>query len=123
MPNIVISITPSLQAIGKAFRSVDLRDFLQKEIENIAFLTESYSKQVVPVDTGRLRSSISTDIGNLRAKVTTGTDYAVYVHEGTRRMRARPFMLWGAEFAERRVEEKDIAQRLDRKLREQLSHI
>ena len=55
------------------------------------------SKRIVPVDTGRLRSS-----GHVKPPRTTktaasvelayATDYAVYVHEGTRRMKGRKYL-------------------------------
>lgn len=46
------------------------------------------------VDTGRLRSSMNYQV-DLPKKVTvvgTNVEYAPYVHEGTRRMAARPFL-------------------------------
>lgn len=58
----------------------------------VALLAERYSKLNTPVDTGRLRASISSDIRPMQATVSTHTNYARYVHDGTRRMRARPFM-------------------------------
>lgn len=49
-----------------------------------------------PVDTGRLRASIrwslAKDAQGLVAIVGTDVKYAVYVHEGTRFMAARPFL-------------------------------
>lgn len=47
-----------------------------------------------PVKTGRMRQSISLRWGKGTASIHTSrvTPYAVYVHEGTGRMKARPFM-------------------------------
>ena len=46
------------------------------------------------VDTGRLRSSMTyeVDAPNKRTVVGTNVEYAPYVHEGTSRMAARPFL-------------------------------
>tara|TARA_Y100000310_G_scaffold304046_1_gene342861 strand:+ start:261 stop:623 length:363 start_codon:yes stop_codon:yes gene_type:complete len=49
----------------------------------------------VPVDTGRMRASISKRrIQKLAAGVFVGVNYGKFVHEGTRRMSARPFIQW-----------------------------
>lgn len=45
-----------------------------------------------PVDTGELRSSETAESDDTSLTLTAGTDHAVYVHQGTRRMAARPFM-------------------------------
>lgn len=48
------------------------------------------------IDTGRLRSSIAIAVlpqeGTWVGRVGTNVDYAIYVHEGTRYMRANPFL-------------------------------
>lgn len=61
-----------------------------------AIRVQGAAKRNCPVDTGRLRSSISvsqefTDHG---AVTTVGTDveYAIFVHEGTRYIAGRPFL-------------------------------
>lgn len=61
------------------------------------FEIQGQAKQRTPVDTGRLRSSIGTGAGKAKVKkmvgyVGTNVEYSVYVHEGTSRMRARPFL-------------------------------
>lgn len=59
---------------------------------------QNAARQRAPVDTGRLRSSIATTRpearGNRTLVVRIGSNvrYAIYVHEGTRYMRARPFL-------------------------------
>jgi HK97 gp10 family phage protein len=59
---------------------------------------ETAAKQYAPVDTGRLRASITTALFSvpydpyLAVRVGTDVDYAVYVHEGTRYMAERPFL-------------------------------
>jgi HK97 gp10 family phage protein len=60
---------------------------------------ETAAKARCPVDTGRLRSSInwrmSLDGGTLAAIIGTNVEYAIYVHEGTRYMPGRPFLVEG----------------------------
>ena len=74
-----------------------LRDASMKS----AFTVEREAKILSPVDTGRLRASIATSLGildqGLTSIVSTNVEYAIYVHEGTRRMRGRPFMKQAAE--------------------------
>lgn len=56
----------------------------------------NHAKKLCAVDTGRLRSSITYEIGEsggeLAARVGTNVEYAPYVEFGTRRMRAQPFL-------------------------------
>ena len=54
------------------------------------------AKRNCPVDTGRLRSSITealgTDSQGLVERIGTDVDYAPHVEFGTSRMRAQPFL-------------------------------
>ena len=45
-----------------------------------------------PVDTGELRGSETAESNDASLTLTAGSDHALYVHQGTRRMAARPFM-------------------------------
>lgn len=45
-----------------------------------------------PVLTSRLRSSTASVFSNLKGEVGTHTNYDVFVHEGTRFMKGRPFL-------------------------------
>lgn len=76
---------------------------LQNVIYKGSLLVERFGKQNAPVDTGRLRASISTDIHPLTATTSTNTNYARYVHDGTRYMRGRPFMTDAAKSAEGQI--------------------
>lgn len=49
-------------------------------------------KARTPVDTGLLRSSETVATSETELRFAARTDYAVYVHEGTRYMPGRPFM-------------------------------
>lgn len=55
------------------------------------------SRQATPVDTGRLRASHYERFGNLRGEVGTNTSYDLFVHDGTRYMRARPYLRTAVE--------------------------
>jgi hypothetical protein len=75
-----------------------------------AIRVESRAKQLCPVDTGRLRSSITWRIiysgGALDALVGTNVEYAIFVHEGTRPhvIRGNPWLYWpGAAHPVRQV--------------------
>jgi len=83
---------------------IHIKKALNNAIMKSAFLVERESKRVAPVDTGRLRSSIFTIIEPLKATVQPRVNYAIFVHEGTFRMRSRPFMRWGAEKARNEIQ-------------------
>lgn len=97
MSNLAITVTPSFDKVGKAISQIKLGKALQDAVAKFAFSVERESKKVTPVDTGRLRASIATDVGTLRATIAPHTNYAVFVHEGTRFMKGRPFMDWGLD--------------------------
>lgn len=103
MVNIQVKVNPTFQEVGKKFRNVDVKKASQEGIAELALLTERFSKIASPIDTGRMRSSISTDIGNLQAKISPHVEYAIYVHEGTRYMKARPFLSIGYSQAEMKM--------------------
>jgi HK97 gp10 family phage protein len=66
-------------------------DLLRRVIQ-----VEATAKRLCPVDTGRLRSSITHELGvdsrGLVGTVGTNVTYAPYVEFGTSRMRAQPFL-------------------------------
>lgn len=101
---LTITFTPSIAVLQKKFRSIDIKEFLRKEIEKLGFLVEGEAKRVTPVDTGRLRSSIVplTLITGLGVAIRPTVNYAYYVHEGkgsNKNYGRRPFMDIGAEKA------------------------
>lgn len=100
MSDFTITIKPSFAEVGRALGNVKFESFLRKEINKVAFSIERVAKQVTPVDTGTLKSSILTSpaVLGLKATISPRVHYAIYVHEGTRYMRARPFMTMGAAF-------------------------
>lgn len=121
MSNIQFNVTvnPSTEILARAFAKPNINAFLRAEINRLAASVERFSKQLTPVRTGALRASINFTPAStmLQSVVSTHKDYAVYVHEGTKYMRSRPFMKYGAMFAQIGVE-KQIASRLDREFTE-----
>lgn len=89
-----ISITLDVASVTKFFKEIpeNLERAIATTIQKATLLIERDAKIGAPVDTGRLRSSISSEIRPLSSTVSTHTNYARYVHDGTRFMRARPFM-------------------------------
>ena len=71
------------------------RKEVQKLIARTALLIEADAKRAAPVDTGRLRSSIHTDLSeivSLVARVGSDVNYSLYVELGTSKMLARPYL-------------------------------
>lgn len=97
-------ITIQIKGLDQVIRKFERmpREFINemdKSVKRSAYLVEGESKKITPVDTGRLRSSIMSSFSVLQAIIGPHTDYAIYVHEGTRYMQGRPFMKQGAEKA------------------------
>ena len=56
---------------------------------------EEIIKEAAPVDTGALRDSVESEITDDGFRVVVGNDevnYAIYVHDGTSRQEADPFV-------------------------------
>jgi len=103
MPQIILTFVPSLESLGNVFKNIAVSSFVSYEINEIANKVISFGKQLAPVDTGLMRSRINqtgfSTPQSLKAVVETGVFYSIYVHEGTRYMRGRPFMESGADLA------------------------
>ena len=65
---------------------------INKALKAVALTAEGYAKQECPVDTGRLRSSITNEVDTETAYIGTNVEYGPYVEMGTSRMRAQPFL-------------------------------
>jgi HK97 gp10 family phage protein len=70
---------------------------LVKEVLKRALQVESRAKMLCPVDTGRLRSSITSAVekegDTIVGVVGTNVEYASYVEFGTSRLEAHPFLI------------------------------
>jgi hypothetical protein len=61
-----------------------------QEMQIGARMVQNRAKILAPVDTGRLRASISKDVNSLSFKVFSNVEYAGYVNDGTRPHVIRP---------------------------------
>lgn len=67
---------------------------LAKALEEVGLVAEGYAKKACPVDTGRLRNSITHQVRPSEKSVYIGTnvEYSAYVELGTSRMKPQPFL-------------------------------
>lgn len=66
---------------------------IQKALEMIGLQAEGYAKLECPVDTGRLRNSITHAQEDEQTEVIGSVvEYAPYVEFGTQRSKAQPYM-------------------------------
>lgn len=63
-------------------------------LEEVGLVAEGYAKRACPVDTGRLRNSIThlVDEGTRHVIIGTNVKYAPYVELGTRHQKPQPFL-------------------------------
>jgi len=76
-----------------------VRTVLQDELTNAMLQGYQLSYNLCPVRTGFLRSTIQWFVHQLRGYLQATAPYAIYVEMGTYRMRARPFLRSGLEYA------------------------
>ena len=71
----------------------ELKSKIPSALEEIGLAAEGYAKRLAPVDTGRLRNSISHTVeGTEAAVVGTNVEYAPYVELGTSKTGAQPYL-------------------------------
>lgn len=74
----------------------DLSFKILQALETCGLVAEGYAKRLCPVDTGRLRNSIThsveIDDGSGVAYIGTNVEYAPYVEMGTSRTTPQPFL-------------------------------
>lgn len=61
-------------------------------LEAVGLQAEGYAKLLCPVDTGRLKNSISHAVQGVTVYIGTNVEYGPYVEYGTRRQRAQPYL-------------------------------
>lgn len=64
----------------------------EKALEAIGMQAETYGKKLCPVDTGRLRNSITHQTESDAVYVGTAVEYAPFVELGTSRQKAQPYI-------------------------------
>lgn len=72
-----------------------LNSELARKNEAAAIAIESEAKRLAPVDTGRLRASITHDSDETGAVIGTNLEYAPFVELSTRNTPAQPFLVPG----------------------------
>lgn len=72
---------------------------VSKELEDTAHKVERQAKELVPVDTGALRSSIDTSGNNLTYDITASTEYARHIEYGTKphTIKGNPYLVWDGQ--------------------------
>lgn len=70
-------------AISKAY---------MRGLEEVGLLAEGYAKKKCPVDTGRLRNSITHQLKGDSVYIGTNVEYGPHVELGTRKQKAQPFL-------------------------------
>lgn len=77
------------EAIKKAMNQA-----IAKALEEIGLVAEGYAKKACPVDTGRLRNSIThvVDPGMKYVVIGTNVEYAIDVEMGTSKRKEHPFL-------------------------------
>ncbi len=93
MADIAIKIT-NLPQIRRAFSIAPnlMRKNLNEAIKKSIYTIQGQSMRNTPVLTGRLRASTRSRFADLRGEVGTNTNYDIFVHEGTRYMKGRPYL-------------------------------
>ena len=76
----------------EAERMKELVDKIQKGLQKAVLVVERQAKEDCPVDTGRLRASITSEVSGDEGKVGTNVEYAADVEFGTVRQSAQPFL-------------------------------
>lgn len=86
-----VSIIIKQDNTQKALRDID--DGIAKALDACGALVEGYAKQVCPVDTGRLRNSITHRLkGDDTVLVGSNVEYAQAVELGSSRSKAQPYL-------------------------------
>ena len=67
---------------------------IARALEAIGIEAENDAAAITPVDTGRLKNSMThaVNAGEKYVAVGTNVEYAQYVHNGTSRQKAQPFL-------------------------------
>lgn len=79
-----------------------LREPITRKLESAGAQIEATARNLVPVETGRLRNSLMHEVKGLTLRVgSRDVEYSMYVEYGTSRMRAQPYLRPAIESAGR----------------------
>lgn len=70
----------------------ELRLAIHRALVTIGLVAEGYAKRLCPVDTGRLRNSITFYTEDNAVHIGTNVEYAQFVEEGTSKQKAQPYL-------------------------------
>jgi len=87
MPEIVIDLeVKDLKKLQARFRSInkEVNNKIRLQTFRSALNIQRFAKDLVPVDTGRLKNSINVRMFGLVGVIYTNVDYSIYVEFGTR---------------------------------------
>lgn len=87
----------------KAMETV--KENLGQRLAQACVLVVDDAKVECPVDTGRLQGSITYEVEGTDGYVGSNVEYAPYVHEGTSKMAARPFLMNAIEKNKNKIAE------------------
>ncbi len=83
-----------LAGLAKATQAIKIKS--TADLLRVAIDTQNRARSACPVDTGRLRSSITHKVGRDKTgpfvEVGTNVKYAMFVEFGTTRQRAQPYL-------------------------------
>lgn len=79
--------------------------YLDRAIKASLFQVQRAADPYTPVRTGNLRANNSFVYGRLTGAFVKNANYAGFVHEGTRYMKARPFLIEGMKDSEQIVQD------------------
>lgn len=74
-----------------------MKEAVARGLEAVGLQAEMYAKMLCPVDTGRLRGSITHTTDGECAYIGTNVEYAAYVEYGTSKTQAQPYLQPAAE--------------------------
>ena len=92
-----IEITCDVKGIEKfqeTMRQFDsaVQKHVHRQLASWAAVVKALARQLAPVRTGHLRSTIYADVKEWVATIGAEATYAMYVELGTRHMQARPYL-------------------------------
>jgi len=64
----------------------------ERSLEKIGLVAEGYAKKACPVDTGRLRNSITHEVDDKDVYIGSNVEYAPHVEFGTVKQKAQSFL-------------------------------
>lgn len=87
----MVDVNVNIESNTEIFKNA-LPEQIAQALEAIGLTAEGYAKDLCPVETGRLRNSISHARDDDNAYIGTNVEYAAYVELGTSRMKPKPYL-------------------------------